>query len=448
MFTQFILDKMQAFKEKDAFILNGKHYTYEEVYKKYDEALAVIKENNISHGEVVALEGDFSPIATAFLLALINTSCIIVPLTKALKEKKEEFIKISQATKVIILNDESVESVTSRTYTEEPHVLYNKLREIDHPGLILFSSGSTGASKGAVHDFAKILEKFKTERKTKRMITFLMFDHIGGVNTLFYNISNGGCVITIRDRSPENVLKVVEECKVQTLPVSPTFINLILLSEAYKKYDLSSLETVSYGTEVMPESTLIRFNSLFPNIRLLQTYGLSELGIMDTKSRSNDSLWVKLGGQGFQTRVVDNMLEIKADSAMLGYLNAASPFTEDGWFRTMDVVEVDGEYFKILGRKSEIINVGGEKVYPAEVESFFLGMEGLEDIAVKGEVNPIMGNIVAAKVKISTNETLKEFQKRMRKYAKDKLENYKIPQKIYIVESDAIHSVRLKKDRK
>ncbi len=448
MYAEFILNKMKEYENEDAFILNGKHYLYKEVLAKYEEALAVIKEYNISHGEVVALEGDFSPISTAFLLALINTSCIIVPLTKALKEKKEEFIEISQSTKVIILNDESVVSVISRTSSEPPHKLYQGLRESSHPGLILFSSGSTGASKGAVHDFAKILEKFKTPRKTKRMITFLMFDHIGGINTLFYNISNGGCVITIRDRSPENVLKVVEECKVQTLPVSPTFINLILLSEAYKKYDLSSLETVSYGTEVMPESTLIRFNSLFPNIRLLQTYGLSELGIMDTKSRSNDSLWVKLGGQGFETRVRDNMLEIKAESAMLGYLNAASPFTEDGWFKTMDMVEQDGEYYKILGRKSEIINVGGEKVYPAEVESFFLEMEGLEDIAVKGEENPIMGHIVVAKVKISTDESMKDFHKRMRKYAKDKLENYKIPQKIYIVDEDAIHSVRLKKDRK
>jgi long-chain acyl-CoA synthetase len=65
----------------------------------------------------------------------------------------------------------------------------------------------------------------------------------------------------------------------------------------------------------------------------------------------------------------DGLLEIKAKSAMRGYLNAESPFTPDGWFKTGDAVEVDGEYIKILGRKSELINVGGEKVYPAEVES-------------------------------------------------------------------------------
>ena len=448
MYAEFIIKKMQDFQNEDAFILKDKVYKYSQVLEHYNKALQILDENNVQNGDVVSLEGDFSPISTAYLLALINKNCIIVPLTKALKDKKEEFIKIAQAKYVIVLDDEELVSITERKYNTSEPELYKSLREINHPGLILFSSGSTGVSKGALHDFAKILEKFKIERKTKRMITFLMFDHIGGVNTLFYNISNGGCVITIRDRTPDNDLRIVEKYKVQTLPVSPTFINMILLSEAYKKYDLSSLETVSYGTEVMPESTLLRFSSLFPNIRILQTYGLSEVGILDTKSKSNDSLWVKLGGAGFETRVRNNMLEIKANSGMLGYLNAPSPYTEDGWFMTMDMVEQDGEYFKILGRKSEIINVGGEKVYPAEVESFFLEMPGVEDIAVRGEENPLMGNIVFAKFKISTDESKKDFQKRMREFAKGKLESYKIPQQIELVSEEEIHSVRLKKDRK
>lgn len=448
MYADFIIKKMQDYKNEDAFILKDKVYKYSDVLEQYNKALKILDENNVQNGDVVSLEGDFSPISTAYLLALINKNCIIVPLTKALKDKKEEFINIAQAKYVIVLDDDELVSITERKYDKDFPELYKTLRDINHPGLILFSSGSTGVSKGALHDFAKILEKFKIERKTKRMITFLMFDHIGGVNTLFYNISNGGCVITIRDRTPDNVLRIVEKYKVQTLPVSPTFINMILLSEAYKKYDLSSLETVSYGTEVMPESTLLRFSSLFPNIRILQTYGLSEVGILDTKSKSNDSLWVKLGGAGFETRVRNNMLEIKANSGMLGYLNAPSPYTEDGWFMTMDMVEQDGEYFKILGRKSEIINVGGEKVYPAEVESFFLEMPGVEDIAVRGEENPLMGNIVYAKFKISTDESKKEFQKRMREFAKGKLEPYKIPQQIELVSEEEIHSIRLKKDRK
>jgi acyl-CoA synthetase (AMP-forming)/AMP-acid ligase II len=141
------------------------------------------------------------------------------------------------------------------------------------------------------------------------------------------------------------------------------------------------------------------------------------------------------------------LLEIKAKSAMLGYLNAPSPFTEDGWFKTGDAVEVDGEYIKILGRKSELINVGGEKVYPAEVESVIQLMDGVEDVAVRGEPHPITGNLVYARVKLSTDEALPSFRKRMHEFCKDKLARFMIPQKVELVER-TMHGERFKKMRR
>ena len=203
---------------------------------------------------------------------------------------------------------------------------------------------------------------------------------------------------------------------------------------------------MTYGTEVMPESTLARFNEVLPDVRMLQTYGLSEVGILRSKSRSSDSLWVKVGGEGFDTRIVDGLLEIKAKSAMLGYLNAPSPFTDDGWFMTGDAVEVDGEYIKILGRRSELINVGGEKVYPAEVESVLQQMDGVADVVINGEAHPLTGNIVVARVKLETDETLSEFRKRMRAHCADRLERYKIPQKVQLV-GKSMHGERFKKMR-
>jgi acyl-CoA synthetase (AMP-forming)/AMP-acid ligase II len=204
---------------------------------------------------------------------------------------------------------------------------------------------------------------------------------------------------------------------------------------------------MTYGTEVMPESTLRRIHAAFPDVKLLQTYGLSEVGILRSKSKSSDSLWVKVGGEGFETRVVDGMLEIKAKSAMLGYLNHPSPFTADGWFKTGDAVEVDGEYLKILGRKSELINVGGEKVYPAEVESVLQLMEGVEDVAVTGQPHPMTGQIVFARVKLATDEPLAAFRARMRQFCHDKLPRFAVPQKVELVE-DSLHGERFKKMRR
>jgi acyl-coenzyme A synthetase/AMP-(fatty) acid ligase len=446
MHIEYLLKTFDTNRAKDAIVWKDRAFSYAWMAEAVERWSGFLHAESVAPGTVVSLEADFSPNAVALMLALIERSCIIVPLTASVQTKKSEFREIAEVeTMIEVSPEEEVRAV--KTITRVSHELLLRLRRLQHPGLILFSSGSTGKSKAAVHDFVPLLEKFTTPRHSMRAITFLLFDHIGGINTLLYNLANGGCVVTVQDRTPDSVCAAIAKHRAQLLPTSPTFINLMLVSEAYKRHDLSTLEMVTYGTEVMPESTLKRFHELFPQIRLLQTYGLSEVGILRSKSKSSDSLWVKVGGEGFETRVVDNMLEIKAKSAMLGYLNAPSPFTEDGWFKTGDAVEVDGEYIRILGRKSELINVGGEKVYPAEVESVLQLMDGVEDVAVSGEPNPITGQIVKARVKLNTGESVGEFRKRMWEYCQNKLARFKIPQKLVLV-SEGMHGERFKKMRR
>ncbi len=443
--VDFLVDTFRAHSNQEAIIRNGESYSYEWLSNRLHYWTGVLISNNVEPGTVAILEADFSPNSVALLLALVQAHCIVVPLTQSVEGKKSEFIEIAGGMLSFHL-DEHDNATIKRLNNYRPNEFYDKLRLLGHPGLVLFSSGSTGKSKAAVHDFAALLEKFKVSRHALRTITFLLFDHIGGVNTLFYTLSNGGCVITVQDRMPDKVLRAIQNFRVELLPTSPTFINLILLSEAYRRYDLSSLKTVTYGTEPMPESTLKRFNALFPGVQLLQTYGLSEVGILRSKSRSSDSLWVKVGGEGFETRVVDGILQVRAKSAMLGYLNAPSPFTEDGWFITGDHVEVDGEYLKILGRKSEIINVGGEKVYPSEVESVIHELDDVAEVTVYGERNAITGNIVCATVRLKRQQDLNEFARRLKELCRRKLQPYKVPVKVQIM-GEKQYSERFKKMR-
>jgi acyl-CoA synthetase (AMP-forming)/AMP-acid ligase II len=326
------------------------------------------------------------------------------------------------------------------------NLLTQKLIAMGVAGLVLFSSGSTGKPKAALHNFAKLVEKFRTQRPSLRTLVFLLFDHIGGLNTFLHTISNGGTMVITKDRNPDEVCRLIAEHRVELLPTSPTFLRLLLISEAWRQHDLSSLTLITYGTEVMPESTLIRLNQVFPNVRFQQTYGLSELGIMRSRSKESGSLWVQVGGEGFETKIVDGILWIRAASAMLGYLNAPSPFTEDGWFITGDLVETDGDYLRIKGRASEIINVGGEKIYPGDVESVVQQMDGVDEVAVASEPNSITGQTVTARVKLSTAETLPEFRKRMREFCKSRLRPNQIPQKVLLV-ADEMHSSRFKKLR-
>jgi long-chain acyl-CoA synthetase len=393
----------------------------------------------------VAIEGDFSPNSIALMLALIEAACVVVPLTSSVAAKRDEFLETAEVEAVIELTVQD-EALFQRRACLASHPILHKLKAALHPGLILFSSGSTGRSKAAVHDLLGILEKFKSRRTARRAVTFLLYDHIGGFNTMLYQLSNAGCIITLPSRDPDTVLKAIETHRVELLPTSPTFINLLLLSEAWKRHNLSSLQTVTYGTEPMPESTLRRFHELFPHVVLQQTYGLSEVGILRSKSKSSDSLWVKLGGEGYQTRVVDDILEIKADSAMLGYLNAPSPFTPDGWFHTGDRVEVEGEYFRILGRVSEIINVGGQKVYPAEVESAGQEHPNVAEISVYAERNAILGQIVAASVRLRREQEPREFERDFRQFCRTRLQAFQVPAKIKII-TESMHGDRFKKMR-
>lgn len=444
MSLDFLMCKFNAYAEQEAMIWRDKSYNYLWFLNETKYWIDILN-SKIKTGSVVDLSADFSPRAVAIFLALIELQCIIVPMTATLNTKKDEFRQTAEVEYTITI-DAQDDIHVEQHMRDVNHPILLELKNIHHAGLILFSSGSTGKNKAAVHDLMPLLKKFETPRHSKRMIAFLLFDHIGGINTLLYSLYNGGCIIVIEERLPHIVCHAISQHKAEILPTSPTFLNLMMVSGAHQNHDLSSLSLITYGTEVMPEATLKRLNALLPQVKLQQTYGLSELGILRSKSKSSDSLFMKVGGEGFEIRIVDGMLEIKAASAMLGYLNAPSPFTEDGWFKTGDAVEQDGEFIKILGRKSEMINVGGEKVYPAQVETVLQDMDGVEEIAVSGAPHPLMGQIVVAVFKLSTEESTSDLRQRMHAFCKDKLLHFQIPQKI-IISSDALHGERFKKIR-
>lgn len=445
MVIDFLLDVFNEFENNDAIIWKSDTSSYNSLLQKIEDSRELINSHQIIPGTVVAVVGDFSPSSIALLLALIEKSCIIVPLTIGTTKNLDKLLNIAQAE--FIFRIDEADLITGETLScKAENKYYKTIREREHPGLVLFTSGTSGEPKAAVHDFVALLEKFKTRRKALRTLNFLLFDHWGGLNTMFHILSNGGVVIATRDRNPENICKLIERHKIELLPASPTFLNLLLLSGAYENYKLDSLKIISYGTEPMPESTLKRLKFVFPEVKLLQTYGLIELGVMRSKSEKDDSLWVKVGGEGYQTRIVEGILQIKAESAMLGYLNAPSPFTEDGWFITGDEVLQKGDYIQILGRKSEMINVGGEKVYPQEVENIIIEMDNVAEVTVYSEKNPIMGNIVCAKVRLLKDENKKEFIARLKNYCRPKMQSFKIPARI-IIDNEEQFNDRFKKKR-
>ena len=382
MSAAWLFEALGRRREREAVVGDGWSLTYSQLIDGVARWREHLTQADVWPGQVVAFEGDFSARTVTLLLSLIDRRCVAVPLANASPAQKAEYAATASIN-FLVEPDEPGEKLV-RLQPSSVHPLLAKLAAAGRPGLVLFSSGSTGTAKAILHDFEALLEKFKPARQGYRILSFLLLDHIGGINTLFYGLTTGGAVVTVADRNPACVCRSIERHRVEVLPTTPTFLNLLLLSGASQRYDLSSLRLITYGTEMMPESTLTRLHETFPGVRFQQTYGLSELGILRSKSREDGSLWVKVGGGGYETKIVNGILWVRAQSAMLGYLNAESRFDDDGWFNTEDAVEQDGEWLRFLGRTSEIINVGGQKVYPAQVESVLLTLDNVVDAVVRG----------------------------------------------------------------
>ena len=260
-----------------------------------------------------------------------------------------------------------------------------------------------------------------------------------------------GSTLTIPEkRSPEEVCSLIEQYKVIVLPASPTFLNLILIGNCNLKFDLSSLKLITYGTEPMPEALLIKLRKSFKGVRFLQTFGTSETGIVKTQSKSSNSTLIKINDENQEYKIVDGELWLKSKTQILGYLNySMENFSSDGWFKTGDLVEEEGDnYLKIVGRLNEIINVGGEKVLPVEVESILLQLPEIEECLVYKGYNAITGQMVVADVQLcGSNLEQHNIKKKIRRFCRENLDAYKIPVKINFV-SKINTSTRFKKIRR
>ncbi|RAU23981.1 AMP-dependent synthetase [Paramagnetospirillum kuznetsovii] len=437
---------MDGFGSAPALYWRGRTHGYDAFLDLIAQWEARLADLGIGPGSVCAFCGDYSPNVIALVFALMKARAVLVPLTPAIEPEIPRFLDISGAEHLLRFDENDSWNHGRLTPSARP-ALFSRLDESGTPGLVVFTSGSTGIPKGILHDCDRVMRKFVQPRAGWSTVLFLLMDHFGGFNTLLGTFAYGGVGVCPESRSPQAVCAAIAAARATLLPTTPTFLNLLSASRAYVGHDLSSLKLITYGTEMMAEATLQAVRVMFPQAELKQTYGLSESGVLRSKSDANDSLWVKIGGPGFETKVVDDILWVRSEANMLGYLNVESPFDAEGWYCTGDHVEVKGEYLRFLGRKSEIISVGGQKVFPSEVESVLLEAENVVEAAVYAIPHPLLGKAVAARITLNTPEDPDALFRRLRDHCKARLQKYKVPMRVQIVEADAQLSQRFKKTR-
>lgn len=441
-----LLHRLGQFPENSALVWKGQHHSYKWLLATIDSWETWLRDQAVKPGHVVLLRGDYSPNTISLMLALAKLGAITIPYAQHAPSRYRQFLEISQAQFEVQVDSTDHVRICRKSEKAE-HPLYEQLREAARPGLVLFSSGTTGTSKALLHDLDRLLTKCtRMQPRQLRVLAFLFFDHMGGIDTLLYTLASAGCLVIPDNNRPDDILKAVEEAHVQVLPTTPTFLALLLLSGATQRHDLTRLEKITYGAEPMPEVVLQRLSQMLPHVKFTQTYGLSEVGVLRSRSQASDSLWMQVGGDEYETRVVNGILQIRSPHLMLGCLNDTATFTEDGWFVTGDLVRQQGDMLRIVGRQSDVINVGGEKVLPSEVENVILELREILSADVYGEPNPITGQIVCAQVILADQDQEQGIVQRIRLHCLKRLPKAQVPVKISITYS-APYDPRFKKRR-
>ena len=429
--------------DRPALIGNWGECSYVRLAGLVDEAARALAGLRLPGPAAVAVVGGHGPAAVAWLLALEAAGHFAVPLAGNPAEHPAKLAQVNA--QWIVTTDGYAWNLLPRIDEASAHPLFQQLHASGAAGLVLFSSGTSGQPKAMVQNLNTLLATY-AERHPNGLpvLALLGFDHIGGLNTLFGALAAGAPVVVPASRAPADVAAAIASHRVAVLPASPTFLNLLLAAGV--EGDLASLRVITYGTEPMPESLLHRLKAAFPRVRFIQTFGTSETGITRTSSPEAGSTFLRFDDPNLEWKVIDDELWLRSRTQIAGYLNASNErFTADGWFRTGDKVEQGPNgTLRILGRMGEMINVGGEKLMPAEVESVVLGVPGVADCRVHGEAHPLTGQTVAVDV-VSFTTDQEALRSAIRIACRERLARHKIPTRVTFVPS--VSGERMKKTR-
>ncbi len=444
---KWLPEKFALFADRLAIIAQGHGYSYTMLHLKISFYTETFKQQFAS-GTTVALVGKYSFETVSAFLALCETNQIIALFTGDEGTELEFKLGILQPTVVIEIRDG--DCLISKRESVQEHTLVQSLKAAGNAGLVLFTSGTSGQPKALLHNLDTLIDQYKREyTRDLNIIPLLGFDHIGGMDMLLSQLAIGATLTIPESRTPEYICETIEKYGINVISASPTFLNLLLLSEAYRDFDLSSLRIIGYGSEPMPAWLLERLNTAFPWVSFQQKYGLSETNAIRIHSKSKDSLFFRIEDPSVEFKVVENELWLRGPSVFAGYLDApAESISGEGWFNTGDRVETDEDgNIRILGRTSDIINVGGEKVFPSEVESALLQIPFISDCQVYAEKSIITGNVVVANVVSNSERPLAEQKQEIRSFLLGRINRYKVPVKISFVDAIAYND-RMKKIRR
>lgn len=394
---------MQAF-----LIDNDKVYSYEDLLSDIYNSDSYIPMFRTS-----SLYGYFKNL----ILALSKNQPLIL-IDSDITDKELEAMGLSnvnQSTKTETLQLENSEELINK-------VLYSKSE------ITIFTSGTTGQPKKVVHSIGTLTRSVRKADKYKGQNWLFAYNptHMAGLQVFFQAFSNENTLINVFNKNRTFIFNAIEKYSATHISATPTFYRLLLPADR----EFNSVQRVTLGGEKSSSELYTNIQKLFPNAKLNNIYASTEAGSLFAAK-----------GENFQIpESIKDKFIISEDNELLihkSLLGKSDSFTYCGeYYNTNDIVEwVDKErgLFRFISRKNELINVGGYKVNPNEVEEIMYQIPEIEQVVVYGKSNSVLGNILCADVCLHKGAELTELQ--IRQYLTGRLQDFKIPRRVKFVDS-------------
>ncbi|GAA5036081.1 long-chain fatty acid--CoA ligase [Microbacterium fluvii] len=329
-------------------------------------------------------------------------------------------------------------------------------RHEDDLAVVLYTSGTTGRSKGVLLTHGNIwwnwvnVDTVVDTRVGDVYLAVAPLFHIGGLNALtLRTLTRGGTVVVRRAFDPAQALDDLVNLRVNTMFVVPAMLAAIGRQPGFADADLTALRSTIAAGAPVPPALIASYAER--GVYLQQAWGLTETSPFATYLESGKTL-DKLGSCGVpmpytEVKIVDPATHAEVDEATTtgelwvrgpnvssGYWNnpeaTAAAFTPEGWFRTGDIGYRDADgYFFIVDRLKDMIISGGENVYPAEIENVLNAHPMITDVAVVGVPDEKWGEAVCAVVSLREGTiSLDE----VRDFAALSIARYKLPTRLLV----------------
>ena len=458
----FLKKNVENHGDKIAVIDNEKEITFIELYEKVEkfsnnikilnqeEIISLISENSISF--IIAYLGIIN---SGKIVHLISPEISEINLFNQLKSSKSKNIICNQLMKKKILNFNSIKTTI---FDIEEILLKHNNKEIESSlnkfAYLIYTSGTTAEPKGVT--VSHLMIEFTTKNIVKVLgysnsdtdLLPLPLNHSFGLGCIHTSLYVGSTLVLLKNASNlEEILESLKKYKITTLAAIPATLTKILNFENKKLEDyFSEIRLIITNSTAIPKKTVIQFKEILKKGNLATYYGLTEASrstfmVFDKNNQREES--VGKCSPNVEIKIVnkeENNLKlgdifIKGENVIKKYWNnvEADKNIFENWLKTGDTGYFDDEgYLFLKGRSDEIINVGGEKVMPIEIEQTIKNIPGVEDAVAFGVEHEIFGQTIKLNIIKSKNSDIDKVQ--ILSYCIKNLEKFKIPSKIDFVE--------------